>query len=170
LIEAGVPRPLEGKKMRIENAINELRGHEAPEKRSEEVRKRRQAPKAGDVVEISTKARTLGSSNITPADVDAVSDVRQTRIDAVRQRVSEGFYDRPEVREAIANAVLDSGLVNGVRDEARQVNTARQEIKDVPDVRSDHVDQARQRVATGFYDLQTTRDEIGRRLSESLIG
>lgn len=156
--------------MRIENAINELRGADVPEKRSEEVRKRRQAPKAADVVEISTQARTLGSSTITSADVDAVSDVRQTRIDAVRQRVSEGFYDRPLVREAIADAVMDSGLVNDVRNEARQVNTARQEMKNVPDVRSDRVDQAKQRIATGFYDQQTTQEEIGRRLSESLIG
>jgi len=156
--------------MRIENAINELRGAEVPEKRSEELRKRRQAPKAGDVVEISKQARSLGSSNITPGDIEAVSDVRQARIDAVRQRVAEGFYDRPEVREAIANAVLDSGLVNDVQDAARKVSMARQEIKNVPDVRSDRVDQARRRIATGFYDLQATQDEIGRRLSESLIG
>ena len=156
--------------MRIENALNELRGSEVPEKRSEEVRKRRQAPKTGDVVEISPRARTLGSSAITTADIDAVSDVRQARIDAVRQRVAEGYYDRPEVLEAIADAVLDSGLVDDVRNEARQVSTARQEIKNVPDVRPDRVDQARRRVATGFYDLQATRDEIGRRLSESLIG
>ena len=156
--------------MRIENAINELRGSDVPEKRSEEVRKRRQAPKTGDVVEISTQARVLGGSTITSADVDAVSDVRQARIDAVRQRVAEGFYDRPEVREAIADAVLNSGLVDGVRGEARQVNQARQEIRNVPDVRADRVDQAKQRIATGFYDLQATQDEIGRRLSEGLIG
>jgi anti-sigma28 factor (negative regulator of flagellin synthesis) len=156
--------------MRIENAINELRGADVPEKRSEAVRKRRQAPKASDVVEISTQARTLGSSTITSADVDAVSDVRQARIDAVRQRVSEGFYDRPEIREAIAEAVMDSGLVDGVRNEVRQVNTARQEMKNVPDVRSDRVGQAKQRMATGFYDQQSTQDEIGRRFSESLIG
>ena len=156
--------------MRIENAIHELRGSDVPEKRSEEVRRRRQAPKTGDVVEISTQARVLSTSTITSADVDAVTDVRQARIEAVRQRVSEGFYDRPEIREAIADAVLDSGLVDGVRGEARQVNEARQEIKNVPDVRADRVDEAKRRIATGFYDLQATQDEIGRRLSESLIG
>ena len=111
--------------MRIENALKELRGPDVSEKRNEEVRKRRQAPKAGDVVEISTHARNLNSSPITPADVDAVSDVRQARITAVRQRVAEGFYDRPEVREAIADAVLDSGLVDDVQGEARQVRQAR---------------------------------------------
>lgn len=156
--------------MRIENAINELRGPEVPEKRSEETRKRRQAPKAGDVVEISAKARTLNASAVSQADLDSVSDVRQARIDAVRQRVAEGFYDRPEVREAIADAVLDSGLVDDVQGEARQVKQARQEIQNVPDVREDRVDQAKRRMATGFYDLQATQDEIGRRLSEHLIG
>ena len=156
--------------MRIENAINELRGPDVPEKRSEEVRKRRQAPKAGDVVEISDRARTLNASTITQADVDSVSDVRQARIDAVRQRVAEGFYDRPEVREAIADAVLDSGLVDDVKGEARQVKEARQEIDNIPDVREDRVEQAKRRVAAGFYDLQATQDEIGRRLAENLIG
>ncbi len=156
--------------MRIENAINEMRGSEAPEKRSEEVRKRRHASKARDVVEISTKARSLNASVILAADVDAAPDVRQTRIDAVRQRAAEGFYDRPEVREAIADAVLDSGLVDGVQGEAGQVRQARQEIQNVPDVREDRVDKAKGRIATGFYELQATQDEIGRRLSESLIG
>lgn len=156
--------------MRIENALHELRGPDVSEKRNDEVRKRRQTPKAGDVVEISTQARALGSSNITTADVDAVSDVRQARIEAVRQRVAEGFYDRPEVREAIADAVLDSGLVDDVQGEARQVKQARQDIQDVPDVREDRVEQAKRRIATGFYDLQATQDEIGRRLAENLIG
>ncbi|HAA75292.1 TPA: hypothetical protein DCE37_09250 [Candidatus Latescibacteria bacterium] len=156
--------------MRIENAINELRGPDVSEKRNEEVRKRRRAPKAGDVVEISNQARSLNVSKIKVADVDAAPDVRQARIDAVRQRVAEGFYDRPEVREAIADAVLDSGLVDDVRSEAKQVKQAREDIQNVPDVREDHVEQAKRRIATGFYDLQTTQNEIGRRLSESLIG
>ncbi|HCK12054.1 flagellar biosynthesis anti-sigma factor FlgM [bacterium] len=155
--------------MRIENALKDLRGPDVSEKRNEEVRKRRQAPKAGDVVEISTQARNLNSSPITPADVDAVSDVRQARITAVRQRVAEGFYDRPEVREAIADAVLDSGLVDDVQGEARQVRQARQDIQYVPDVRDDRVEQAKRRIATGFYDHQATREEIGRTLSETLI-
>ena len=83
--------------------------------------------------------------------------------------MAEGFYDRPEVREAIADAVLDSGLGDDVQGEVRQGRQARQDIQYVPDVRDDRVEQAKRRIATGFYDLQATREEIGRTLSETLI-
>ena len=35
--------------------------------------------------------------------------------------------------------------------------------------RDDRVEQAKRRIATGFYDHQATREEIGRTLSETLI-
>ena len=105
--------------MRIENAINEVRGPNALDRRDTEVKRRRQAAKSGDVVEISNAARKLGSQAIRRADLDAVSDVRQARVEEVRQRVADGYYDRPEVRQAIADAVLDSGVVEGVATEAK---------------------------------------------------
>ncbi len=138
--------------MRIENAIHELRGPDLQERRSEEVKRRRQAPKAGDVVELSKTAQSLGSQSVSASDLNSVNDVRQARIDAVKQRVAEGFYDRPEVRRAIADAVLDSGVVEGVRQEARQVGQARSEIENVPEVRLERIEEACRRVASNFYD------------------
>ena len=155
--------------MRIENALHELRGPDRQERRSQEV-KRRQAPKSNDVVELSKTAQSLGSQSVSPSDLNAVSDVRQARIDAVKQRVAEGFYDRPEVREAIADAVLDSGVVEGVRQEARQVGEARSEIENVPEVREDRVEQARRRVASNFYDSANARVETANRILENIVG
>jgi len=155
--------------MRIENALHELRGPDLQERRSQEV-KRRQAPKSNDVVELSKTAQSLGSQSVSPSDLNAVSDVRQARIDAVKQRVAEGFYDRPEVREAIADAVLDSGVVEGVRQEARQVGEARSEIENVPEVREDRVEQARRRVASNFYDSANARVETANRILENIVG
>ena len=155
--------------MRIENALHELRGPDLQERRSQEV-KRRQAPRSNDVVELSKTAQSLGSQSVSPSDLNAVSDVRQARIDAVKQRVAEGFYDRPEVREAIADAVLDSGVVEGVRQEARQVGEARSEIENVPEVREDRVEQARRRVASNFYDSANARVETANRILENIVG
>lgn len=155
--------------MRIENALHELRGPDLQERRSQEV-KRRQAPKSNDVVELSKTAQSLGSQSVSPSDLNAVSDVRQARIDAVKQRVAEGFYDRPEVREAIADAVLDSDVVEGVRQEARQVGEARSEIENVPEVREDRVEQARRRVASNFYDSANARVETANRILENIVG
>ena len=100
--------------MRIENALNEVRGSKPPEQRDAEVKRRKSAPAAKDIVEISRAARVLGSQTVSTEQLDSVSDVRQARVEEVRQRVATGFYDRPEVRQAIAEAVLDSGVVRGV--------------------------------------------------------
>ena len=107
--------------MRIENTIHEIQGPKPLERRDAEVKRRRNTPRGGDVVEISNAARTLGSQPVSRSDLESASDVRQARVEEVRQRVANGFYDRLEVRQAIANAVLDSGVVASVGQEVRQV-------------------------------------------------
>jgi len=155
--------------MRIENAINEVQGPQQTEKRQlSDVRRKRTAGRAGDVVEISNTARSLGAQ--LNADLSSVSDVRQGRVEAVRQRVASGYYDRPEVREAIADAVLDSGVIDAVAQEVQEARTAKRELANVPDVREDRVSQARQRVATGFYDSVGTRADVADSVLNALIG
>ena len=156
--------------MRIENALNEIRGSKPPEQRDAEIKRRRSAPAAKDVVEISKTARALGSQTVSAEQLDAVSDVRQARVEEVRQRVATGFYDRPEVREAIADAVLDSGMVEGVEQEARQVKGAQQHLADIPDVREDRVAQAKQRVAADFYNSTSVQEETADQVLNALIG
>lgn len=156
--------------MRIENAINEIRGPESPERRNAEVKRRRNAGRSGDVVEISSAARKMGAQPVSRSDLNSVSDVRQARVEAARQRVASGYYDRPEVREAIADAVLDSGVVDTVGKEVQQVRDARQQVAEVPDVREERVAQAKQRVATGFYDSNGVKTQAADRVLDALIG
>ena len=155
--------------MRIENAINEIQGRKPIERREAEV-KRRSTPPAGDRVEISKAARALGSRAVSRADLDAVSDVRQARVEEVRQRVAAGFYDRPEVRRAIAEAVLDSGVVDDVGQEAGQVRATKEQLPYVPDVREDRVALAKQRVASAYYDSAGVRSQVADRVLDALIG
>ena len=155
--------------MRIENAINEVQGPQQTERRQlSDMRRKRSAGRAGDVVEISNTARSMGAQ--LSADLSSVSDVRQARVEAVRQRVASGYYDRPEVREAIADAVLDAGVVDAVAQEIQEARTAKRELASVPEVREDRVAQARQRAATGFYDSAGVRGEVADSVLNALIG
>jgi len=156
--------------MRIENAINEIRGAEKPERRNAEVKRRQGPGRAKDVVEISKAARSLEAKSVNRADLAKVSDVRQARVEAARQRVASGYYDRPEVRAAIADAVLDSGVVDAVGEEVQQAREARQQMDVIPDVREDRVAQARQRVAAGFYDSAGAQAQTADRVLDALIG
>ena len=155
--------------MRIENAINEVQGPQQTERRQlSDTRRKQRTGRAGDVVESSTTAKSLGAE--LNANLSSVSDVRQARVEAVRERVASGYYDRPEVREAIADAVLDSGVVDAVAQEVQEARTAKRDLASVPDVREDRVAQARQRAATGFYDAAGVRSEIADSVLDALIG
>ena len=156
--------------MRIENAIHEIQDPKPLERRDAEVKRRRNTARGGDVVEISNAARTLGSQSVSRSDLESASDVRHARVEEVRQRVSNGFYGRREGRQGIADAVLDSGVVDSVGQEVRQVRSAQQQAADVPDVRQDRVAQAKQRVATDFYNQAGVTEEMADRFLDSLIG
>lgn len=43
-------------------------------------------------------------ANATPAE-------RQERVEAVKEKVESGFYDRPEVIDQVAGAMIDKGFV-----------------------------------------------------------
>ena len=156
--------------MRIENAINEVQGSQNLERRNATVKRRRTVERNSDVVEISNTARTLGSQAVNRADLNSVSDVRQTRVEAARQRVASGYYDRPEVREAIADAVLNSGVVDTIAQEAQQARDVRQQMDEVPDVRADRVALAKQRVASAYYDSSGVKSQTADSVLDALIG
>ena len=140
------------------------------EQRDAEVKRRRGTQRSGDVVEISPAARNLGTQTVSSADLASVKDVRQARVEEVRRRVESGFYDRPEVRQAVAEAVLNSGVVEPAVEEARQIRTAKSELGDVPDVRSDRVEAAKQRVASNHYGSTGTLSETASKVLDALVG
>jgi len=48
----------------------------------------------------------LVSISLPKSKIDGVGDVRKERVEAVKDRIASGFYDQPDVREAIATAFL----------------------------------------------------------------
>ena len=155
--------------MRIENAINEVQGPQQAERRQNaEVKRRRGTGRAGDVVEISNTAKSLSAQVV--GELNSGNDVRPSRVEAVKQRVESGYYDKPEVREAIADAVLNSGVVDAVAQEVQEARTAKEELAQVPDVREDRVSEAKQRVETGFYDQAGVKAQIADSVLDSLVG
>ena len=97
----------------------------------------------------------------------AESTETNPRIDEIKRRVESGYYNARQVREQIADALLDSsGLRNDVSDVA-VFKGAKEAMGAVPDVREDKVREARQRVESGFYDRsEAQRDTADRILDE----
>lgn len=156
--------------MRIENAINEIQGPKPSQRRDADVKRRRSAEGPGDRVEISRAARNLGSAGVSRSDLNAVADVRQQRVEEARERVASGYYDKPEVQRAIADAVLESGVVDSAGRDASSARQLKNGLDYVPDVRGEKVATAKQRVASSHYDSEGVRSQIADRFLDALIG
>ena len=86
------------------------------QQRSATVRSNKESGHADDVVEISRGAQEVSELS---ALARAESTETNPRIDEIKQRVESGYYDARQVREQIADALLDSpGMRNDVSDVA----------------------------------------------------
>jgi len=56
---------------------------------------------------LSPKARSQGGSERS-ASSEPAKLLRLSRVDAVRRRIANGYYDRDEVRDRLAHAVLEA--------------------------------------------------------------
>jgi len=147
--------------VRIENAINEVRGTQKSERRNH-TRSKEKISGRGDALELSSAGKALSTSS--------GSGVRTSRVDEVRRRVEDGFYDRPEVRVAIAKAILESGVVDSVMDEVLAFRDAKKSLDQTADLRVDRVNEAREKVRSGHYNRPEVRAEVADRLTNALIG
>jgi len=158
--------------MKIEGILSELRNISQTDRKAADAKQRPDAARSGsDVVQISDKARTMKSQQETAAAaLKETPDVRRARVEEVKARVAQGYYDRPEVRQAVADSILHSGVVKEAASERRQVNTARAAAAKTPDTREDLVAQAKQRAASGFYDTREVRQKAAEGLMEGVLG
>ena len=141
--------------MRIEGLSPQPKVSQA-QQRSPAVRSKKDSGRAGDVVEISKSAQEVSELS-TQAKATSVDN--SARIQEIRAKVESGYYDSRQVREQIADSLLESGGMREVVDDIAQVQVAKEELKQVPDTREDRVDQARGRVGSGFYDSPQVREE-----------
>lgn len=158
--------------MKINGLLTELRNIAQTDRKAADAKQRSGATRSGsDVVQISDRARTLKSQQEDAiAALKETPDIRQARVDQVKARVAQGYYDRPEVRQAVADSILNSGTMKEAVSQKRQASSAKAGLANTPDVRQDKVDQAKQRVASGFYDSQEVRQKTADGLVEGVLG
>ena len=124
-------------------------------------RPKKEGAQPSDSVEISQGAQNVAEladlAESTPAQSKA-------NLDEIRGRVQSGFYNTQEALEAVADAIVDS---DGLRDtvaEIAQFKSAKQQLDQVPDVRADAVERARELAGNGFYNqrdaLEGTADGL----------
>ena len=132
--------------------------------RSDAVRQKKDSGRPGDVVEIQSAQEAAELTALAKATPDELSP----RIQEVRSRVASGYYNSQEVRQEIADALLESDGLKEVVGDISQVQVAKQKLAQIPDTRPEQVDQARQRVGTGFYDSDQVRQDTAERILDEL--
>ena len=134
------------------------------QQRNVSVRGNNEHARADDVVEISRGAQEVSELS---ALARAESTETNPRIDEIKRRVESGYYNARQVREQIADALLDSPSMRNDVSDVAVFNRAKEAVNAVPDVREDKVNEARQRVESGFYDRsEVQRDTADRILDE----
>ena len=119
-----------------------------------------------DVVEISRGAQEVSELS---ALARAESTETNPRIDDIKRRVESGYYNARQVREQIADALLDSP---SMRDDVSDVvvfKGAQEALDAVPDEREDKVSEARQRVESGFYNQGEIQRDTADRILDELV-
>ena len=122
--------------------------------------------RADDVVEISRGAQEVSELS---ALARAESTETNPRIDDIKRRVESGYYNARQVREQIADALLDSP---SMRDDVSDVvvfKGAQEALDAVPDEREDRVSEARQRVESGFYNQGEIQRDTADRILDELV-
>ena len=135
------------------------------QQRGSPVRSEKDSERPGDVVEISKSAPDVAELS---AQAKAAPAENNPRIQEIRQRVQSGYYDSRQVREQIADSLLASDGMREVVSDVAQMQTAKEQLAQVPDVREDRVEATRQRVDTGFYDTRQARQDTADRILDEL--
>ena len=136
------------------------------QQRGSPVRSEKDSERPGDVVEISKSAPDVAELS---AQAKAAPAENNPRIQEIRQRVQSGYYDSRQVREQIADSLLASDGMREVVSDVAQMQTAKDQLAQVPDVREDRVDETRQRVDAGFYDTRQARQDTADSMLDELI-
>ena len=133
--------------------------------RSDVARQKKGSGRPDDVVEISRSAQEVADLG---ALAKAAPEELSPRIQEVRSRVQSGYYDSQDVRREIAGALLESDGLREVVGDVSQAQVARRKLAEIPDTRPEQVNQARQRVGSGFYDSEQVRQETAERILDEL--
>ena len=95
-----------------------------------------------DIGEVSREdSRSLEGAKLV---FETLPEVRTDKVELARERLAEGYYDKPEVQDAIAGKMLADS----------EVNPAAGEFND------NEIAEIKNKLKTGFYDQSDIRDKI----------
>jgi len=112
------------------------------------VRPKKEGAQASDTVEISQGAQSVAELTELAESTPAQS---KANIDGVREKVQSGFYNTPEALENMANAMIESDVLQDAVSEIAQFQTAKGQLSEVPNVRTEEVERTKQLAGSGFY-------------------
>jgi len=141
-------------------------GVERPSQRSTSARVPKDRSPAADSVEISASVLSVGELNAQAKAAQLESD---GRIAEIQSKVRSGYYDSRQVREEIADRLLDSDGMQRAVGDISQARVAKDAVNRIADVRPERVEQARQRASEGFYESGAVRRDIAQRILDELM-
>lgn len=150
--------------MRIDGLSPQPKVSQAQERNTTD-RSKKTSDRPDDVVEISRSGQDVSTLSTLAKSAPAEAN---PRIQEIRGRVESGYYNSRQVREQIADSLLESENLREVVSEINQVQVAKQQLSEIPDIREDRVDTARQRVGSGFYDESQVRQDTADRVLDEL--
>jgi len=95
----------------------------------------------------STTGYTHDIQKGTPSEKRAEKDLSH-----VKQRTTNGYYDKPETKEETSEKLIRSEELKQVVDQYHLSNMTKDILSKTPDIRHDKVAGAKKRMAEGFYD------------------
>ena len=151
--------------MRIENLQPNL-GPKKLEKQKLDSKKTEPKKQPADRAEISKEAQNLlanGSREVVQAEAKIETPAQTSqRLSAIREKIESGYYNRAEVREQIADAIIESpalGEISGSTKLEREAEYIREEV----------VEEARENVRQGVYEQPEVIRETANRILDSLL-
>lgn len=103
----------------------------------------------GDVVELSQDAQEV--SDLTAKITGSNETGMSPRLQEIRAKIATGFFNTREGLEAIAEALEEADPIADVVGEIETVKLAKRQLEELPDVRPEKVQDAKQKVEQNFY-------------------
>lgn len=102
-----------------------------------------------DVVELSKDAQEV--SDLTAKIIGSNETGMSLRLQEIRAKVATGFFNTREGLEAIAEALEEAEPIADVVGEIETVKLAKRQLEDLPEVRPEKVQEAKQKVEQNLY-------------------
>ena len=151
--------------MRIENLQPNL-GPNRLEKQKLDSKKAETKKQSADRAEISKEAQDLlanGSKEVVKAEAKTeISAQTAQRLSTIRVKIESGYYDRAEVRDQIASAIIESPALG-------EITSSTKLEREAEYIREEAVEEARENVRQGVYEQPEVIRETANRILDALL-